>query len=104
MPGDGTPVGGRMSEVVPKMEDMLSDADRALLDFADSHPRHTGVKEDQIRVSLHMTSARFYQRLHWLLTQPEVVAEYPQLASRSMRSRQAQGSRRRWVHEVRRSA
>jgi hypothetical protein len=81
--------------------DLDADA-RALLDFEDSHPAHTGGKEEGIRVELGLSAARYYQRLDRLLTEAEVVAAYPQLASRRLRQRARATARRTEISNLRR--
>lgn len=75
---------------------------RALLDFEETHPAHTGVKEEGIRVELGISAARYYQRLDLLLSKAEVIAEYPQLASRRLRQRAVATARRDDVTRLRR--
>jgi len=83
---------------------VLTPDEIAILDFEEKHPRHTGGKEESIRVGLGMTSARYYQRLDALLARPETIADYPQLASRRLRQRSASSARRAEVSRLRRSA
>ncbi|BDI23982.1 DUF3263 domain-containing protein [Herbiconiux sp. L3-i23] len=75
---------------------------RALLDFEDTHPGHTGAKEEGIRVELGLSAARYYQRLDLLLSKADIVAEYPQLASRRLRQRATATARRDEVTRLRR--
>jgi hypothetical protein len=76
-----------MSAVVRKIVDMPTPEEMALLDFQDRHPKHRGAKEEAIRRTFHITPAQFYQRLFQLTARPDVIEEYPQLASRTMRLR-----------------
>jgi hypothetical protein len=65
---------------------MLTHNDVAILEFEDTHPRHTGLKDDAIRHRLEMSTTRYYQRLRWLVRQPDAVAHYPQVCSRVQRA------------------
>ena len=80
---------------------MLTQADIKLLDFEESYPRHTGLKVDQIRHRLGMSSQRYYERLRWLASRPEVADLYPRVAARVQRRAQERRMQRdgfdRWV-------
>lgn len=65
---------------------MLSSADIEILDFEETHSRHTGFKAEAIRESFGLTSARYYARLRRLTRQQEAVARCPQLCARIQRS------------------
>jgi hypothetical protein len=95
-------VGGG-AETIP-MPTELTDDERALLAFEDTHPKHTPAKENAIIGELHMSGARYYQTVFRLLSDPGVKAEYPQLASRTMRLLQQRGSRRVELSRIRAAA
>lgn len=63
----------------------MTDDDRALLHFEEAHPRNTNRKEAAVAEQFGIPLARYYQRLLRLVQQQEVVAAYPQLASRILR-------------------
>ncbi|WP_225754685.1 DUF3263 domain-containing protein [Actinotalea sp. Marseille-Q4924] len=56
---------------------MLTDADRAVLDFEGQHWRYAGTKEAAIRVTFGVTPVRHYQRVAALLDQPAAAAYAP---------------------------
>ena len=55
------------------MTNMLTHADIQLLEFEDTHPRRTGLKNDAIIHRLGMSPARYYQRLETLARQQAVI-------------------------------
>ena len=61
---------------------MISDSDRAILEFEVQHPNVTAARSDLIRTRLRMTDTRYVQRLFALVHLPEVVEEWPQMARR----------------------
>lgn len=74
---------------------MLSDRDRLILETEDANPRYDRAKQDVIYGDvLRMNATRYYQRVMWLVKQPEVVAEFPQLASRVLRTTEQRTSLR----------
>jgi uncharacterized protein YutE (UPF0331/DUF86 family) len=77
------------------LTNMLTHADIRLLEFEDTHPRRTGLKNDAILHRLGMSPARYYQRLEHLAGQREVIDRYPRLADRTAR----RASRRREERE-----
>jgi hypothetical protein len=75
---------------------MLTHADVELLEFEETHPRHTGLKADAIRHRLQITPTRYYQRLRWLAGQRAALDAYPRVCARVQRS----VDRRREADEV----
>ena len=65
---------------------MLTHADIQLLEFEDTHPRRTGLKNDAIIHRLGLSPARYYQRLDQLVSQQAVLDQYPRLAARIERA------------------
>lgn len=59
----------------------MTDLERIILAFADTHP---DPRENDIR-SLGVRPTRYWQILHRLVTLPEVVAAYPMLCGRTVR-------------------
>jgi hypothetical protein len=80
---------------------MLTHADIQLLEFEDTHPRRTGLKNDAILHRLGMSPARYYQRLDQLARQQAVIDRYPRLAERvargAERRRQERTQLQRWL-------
>ena len=68
------------------MTNMLTHADIRLLEFEDTHPRRTGLKNDAIIHRLGMSPAVYYQRLDHLARQQAVMDRYPRLAARVERA------------------
>jgi hypothetical protein len=83
------------------MTNMLTHADIQLLEFEDTHPRRTGLKNDAIIHRLGMSPARYYQRLEQLARQQAVQDRWPRLADRVTRSmerrRQERAQLQRWL-------
>ncbi|GAA2749337.1 uncharacterized protein DUF3263 [Amnibacterium kyonggiense] len=83
------------------MTNMLTHADIRLLEFEDTHPRRTGLKNDAILHRLGMSPARYYQRLDQLVRQQAVQDRWPRLADRierqNDRRRQERAQLRRWL-------
>lgn len=90
-----------MSEGSNTLTSMLTHADIRLLEFEDTHPRRTGLKNDAILHRLGMSPARYYQRLDQLARQPAVMDRYPRLAERfgriAERRRAERQQLQRWV-------
>ena len=80
---------------------MLTHSDIQLLEFEDTHPRRSGLKNDAILHRLGMSPARYYQRLDALVRQEAVRDRYPRLADRiarsSQRHQEERAQLRRWV-------
>lgn len=66
---------------------MLSERDRAILDFEREWWQHPGAKEDAIRQSFELSPARFYQILGQLIDSEEALAYDPMLIKRLQRVR-----------------
>lgn len=64
---------------------VLQNDEIEVLEFEETHPRHTGLKTEAIRQTFGLTSARFYARLRRLTRMPDAVARYPQLCARVQR-------------------
>jgi hypothetical protein len=90
-----------MSVASNTLANMLTHADIQLLEFEDTHPRRTGLKNDAILHRLGMSPARYYQRLDHLARQQAVMDRYPRLADRlaraSQRREQERAQLRRWI-------
>lgn len=68
---------------------MLTDRDRALLDFEAEWRRHAGAKEEAIRADLGLSPARYYQLLGRLLEDADALVYDPMLVKRLRRIRDA---------------
>lgn len=66
----------------------LSDADRALLNFANTAPINSGVREEAIRQQLRLSPARYYQKLNALVDKPAAWEEFPLVLARIQRLRE----------------
>ena len=66
---------------------MLSETERALLDFEARWPGHTSIKEEAVRVELDLAAARYYQLLGRLIEREDALAYDPLLVGRLRRSR-----------------
>jgi hypothetical protein len=73
---------------------MLTDHDRAILDFEDRHWKYAGAKETQIRRQFGYSATRYYQRLNHLIDQPGALAYNPLLVKRLQRLRTTRARRR----------
>lgn len=56
---------------------MLSDADRAVLDFGSRFWKHAGAKEAAVVEQFGLSPTRYYQRVAALLRRPEAAAYAP---------------------------
>jgi hypothetical protein len=76
---------------------MLSESDRDLLAFEETHWVHTGRKQNDIREQFGISAPRYYQMLGDLIQNPDAVKEFPQLTKRMLQRRDAhtQAARRR---------
>ena len=74
---------------------MLTHADIRLLEFEDTHPRRTGLKNDAIIHRLGMSPARYYERLDHLARQQAVLDRYPRVAARIERASARRTEQRR---------
>ena len=66
---------------------MLSERDRAILDFAGRTYRYLGAKEQAIRDEFGMSSTRYHQALNQLIDNPEAWAYAPGTVQRMRRLR-----------------
>jgi hypothetical protein len=73
---------------------MLTDADRAVLDFEERHWKYAGAKEAQIREQFGFSATRYYQLLNALIDRPEALAYNPMLVKRLQRVREARRRQR----------
>lgn len=76
------------------MNDSLTDAERAILEFERLRWNHVGLKEDAIRERFGISPTRFYQRLNAVIDKPAAVAEHPVLVRRLRRLRATRAARR----------
>lgn len=74
---------------------MLSDRDRAMLDFEAGWWRQRGSKENAIAAQFDLTPVRYYQLLNRLLDDPAAVAYAPAVVGRLRRIRDDGPERRR---------
>lgn len=75
-------------------EEMLSDTQRAMLDFERIWWRAPGAKDQAIRERFGMSPLRYYQALNQLLDSPQALRYDAVLVKRLNRLRSAAGSRR----------
>jgi len=75
-----------------KVDDGLSERERAILVFERQSWRHAGAKEQAIRDRFELSATRYYQLLNALLDNPAALAHDPVLVGRLRRLR---GSRAR---------
>jgi hypothetical protein len=76
----------------------LRERDLAILDFERQWWKYAGAKESAIRERFDMSAIRYYQRLNWIIDQPQAMAHDPLLVRRLKRTRlarQRHRSRRR---------
>lgn len=66
---------------------MLTDHERAMLDFERQWWRYSGAKEQAIRDLFDVTPTRFFQQLNALIDRPEALAYAPQVVKRLQRVR-----------------
>lgn len=66
---------------------MLSDLDRALLEFEARWPGHVGAKEEAVRAELDLAPARYYQLLGRLIDREDALAHDPLLVGGLRRAR-----------------
>lgn len=64
---------------------MLTATDVEILVFEETHPRHTGLKAEEIRQTFGLPSGRYYARLRRLTREQDAVADYPQVCARVQR-------------------
>jgi hypothetical protein len=64
----------------------MTNDERLILDFEETHPRNDRRKEGAIRTELSMSWVRYQQRLLGLVRREDVLAEYAQVAHRVARA------------------
>lgn len=64
---------------------MLTDRDRAILDFETAWWQQRGAKEDAIRAQFDLSPIRYTQLLNQLLDRPEALAYSPTVVNRLRR-------------------
>ena len=67
---------------------VLSERDRAVLDFERQWWKYAGAKEQAVRELFDMSATRYYQLLNALIDRPEALAHDPMLVKRLRRMRQ----------------
>lgn len=67
--------------------DQLTDTDRAILAFEQRWWKYAGAKETAIREELGLGMTRYYQRLNWIIDQPEALQIDPMVVRRLQRLR-----------------
>lgn len=72
----------------------LTERDRAILALEAAWPRHGGSKEEAIRTSLGMSTARYYQLLGRLIDTEQALEHDPLLVRRLRRIRDGRGRER----------
>lgn len=76
-----------MTSAAPEPNDLLSDRDRAILNFEKKWWRYPGAKEQAIRDELGIPATRYYQLLNALLDRPAALVHDPVLVRRLHRLR-----------------
>lgn len=66
---------------------MLTDRERAILDFEAQWWQQRGAKEDAIRAQFDLSPVRYYQQLRALIDRPEALAYSPTVVNRLRRIR-----------------
>jgi hypothetical protein len=67
---------------------MLTEDERAILQFEEDHPEQYAAKEQDIRRTFGISHVRYQQKLIELVMRPDAVAEFPQLAKLLQRRRE----------------
>ena len=67
----------------------LSERDLSILDFERQWWQYAGSKDTAIRERFDMSTVRYYQRLNWLIDQPQAMAHDALLVRRLKRTRLA---------------
>jgi epoxyqueuosine reductase QueG len=65
----------------------LGERDLEILDFERQWWEYAGIKESAIRERFEMTAIRYYQRLNWIIDQPQALDHDPLLVKRLRRAR-----------------
>ncbi|MBK0296308.1 DUF3263 domain-containing protein, partial [Bacillus sp. S34] len=66
-------------------DNLISDTDRAILEFESTHPRNDRSKEAAIRDTFGYSWVRYQQRLMQLTHYRDAVAAYPMVCARVVR-------------------
>ena len=80
---------------------MLTDHERALLDFEDANPRQTWAKTHAIRERFGLSPTAYYVNINGLMRTADAVMEMPQVVHRLERQAQAREQQRQQRREQR---
>ncbi|MGS2613136.1 DUF3263 domain-containing protein [Micromonospora sp. LZ34] len=96
-PIDDTAPDGAASDgdAAPGTAGVLTERERAILDFEQRWWRHAGAKEQAIRDTFGLSATRYYQLLNALLDHPAALAAAPVLVGRLRRLRSSRARNRR---------
>jgi len=72
----------------------VTEDDRELLRFEETHTRTDGIKQGRIREVFGISATTYYQRLNRLMDDPAAIATFPALVKSLQRQRQERVSRR----------
>lgn len=84
-----------MSEACPSVSHMLTDDDRAMLEFAGTWWKRDGLREQAVHDRFGVSLTRYEQRLNALIDRPEALVFAPQTVNRLRRLRSARRRVRR---------
>ncbi|MBN9157453.1 MULTISPECIES: DUF3263 domain-containing protein [unclassified Microbacterium] len=76
------------------MTELLSDRERAILEFEARRPGHSSAKEEAIRGELELAPARYYQLLDRVIDSEQALVADPMLVRRLRRIRDDAAARR----------
>lgn len=88
METETTPTSGEPAEAG------LTEQDLEMLELEKTWWKYAGAKETLVRERFGISSTRFYQRLNWIIDQPEALAAEPMLVRRLLRLREARARQR----------
>jgi hypothetical protein len=71
------------------MDPELNERDLQILDFERQWWQYAGAKEAAIREQFDLSAIRYYQRLNWIIDQPQALDHDPLLVKRLRRTRLA---------------
>jgi hypothetical protein len=71
------------------MDPELNERDLEILDFERQWWQYAGAKEAAIREQFDLSAIRYYQRLNWIIDQPQALDHDPLLVRRLRRTRLA---------------
>jgi Protein of unknown function (DUF3263) len=86
---DTRPTRTPQSSQDPTADFELSERDLSILDFERQWWQYAGSKDTAIRERFDMSTLRYYQRLNWLIDQPQAMAHDALLVRRLKRTRLA---------------